>query len=266
MTLVLLLSHPCPRQGLCSQNSELLYNKDVGGKLGPSPPRLARALGGVFWAFQKAPENSCSPTLTSQLSLGPTEKTDKCGTRAALSKWNRGREDQGPQAGSPRSGAQAESWRGDLGGSECTSRQQEPDRVSQPQGGSLGTGVGGGLIPVAGGRWSRKEPATSGPPPCRLADGPSAAWLAHGPNLPATPRGTPGRASAPPSLIQHGRLLRTGSQSASASGTWPALMTLDPRRPRFPQSLGAGQVGTRDDFLEEVAAGTALNLGSLYRV
>lgn len=73
-------------------------------------------------------------------------------------------------------------------------------------------------------------------------------------------RGDPGRASAPPSLIQHGRLLRTGSHHASASGTWPALMTLDLPRPRFPQSLGAGRVGTTDDFLEEVAAGITLNL------
>lgn len=62
--------------------------------------------------------------LTSQLSLGPTEKTDKCGTRAALSKWNRGREDQGPQAGSPRSWCPSrELARGTLEAAKCTSRQ-----------------------------------------------------------------------------------------------------------------------------------------------
>lgn len=198
--------------------------------------------------------------LTSQLSLGPAEETDKCGTRAALSKWNRGREDQGPQAGSPRSWCPSrELARGTLEAAKCTSRQWEPDRVSQPQGGVSGHGVGGVSHPGRRRALVPKEPAirpTALPPrgrPLRGVARPTAPTYRRR-------RGDPGRASAPPSLIQHGRLLRTGSQSASASGTWPALMTLDPPRPRFPQSLGAGQVGTRDDFLEEVAAGTALNL------
>ena len=198
--------------------------------------------------------------LTSQLSLGPAEETDKCGTRAALSKWNRGREDQGPQAGSPRSWCPSrELARGTLEAAKCTSRQWEPDRVSQPQGGVSGHGVGGVSHPGRRRALVPKEPAirpTALPPrgrPLRGVARPTAPTYRRR-------RGDPGRASAPPSLIQHGRLLRTGSQSASASGTWPALMTLDPPRPRFPPSLGAGQVGTRDDFLEEVAAGTALNL------
>lgn len=173
--------------------------------------------------------------LTSQLSLGPAGETDdKCGTRAAPSKRNRGREDQGPQVGSPRSWCPSrELTRGTLEAAKCTGRQWEPDRVAQPEGGVSGHGVGGVFHPGHRRALVPKEPATR---PTAL---PPRGRPLRGVARPAAPtyrrrRGDPGRASAPPSLIQHGRLLRTGSHRASASGTWPALMTLDPPRPPFP--------------------------------
>lgn len=96
-------------------------------------------------------------------------------------------------------------------------------------------------------------------PPRRLADGPSAARLGPWPQPTGAAAGTQ---DAPL------RRLRCSNMAArcapevcrtSASGTWPALVTLDPPRPRFPQSLGAGQVGTKEGFLEEVTAWAALN-------
>ena len=144
---------------------------------------------GLSKRFRKT-EAAARP-LTSQLSLGPAGETDdNCGTRAAPTKRNQGREDQGPQVGSPRSWCPSrELTRGTLEAAKCTGRQWEPDRVAQPEGGVSGHGVGGCLIPAAGGRWSRKS-RPPGPPPCRLVDGPSAAWLGPRPQPTGDAAGT----------------------------------------------------------------------------
>lgn len=134
-----------------------------------------------------------------------------------------------------------------------------PTGSHSPRVGSLGTGWGLGISagPAEGaGPEGASRPAH---PPCRLADGPSAAWLGPRPQ----PTGAAARTQDAPL-----RRLRCSNMAArcapevrraSASGTWPAPVTLDPSRPRFPQSLGAEQVRTEEDFLEEVATKTTLN-------
>lgn len=128
-----------------------------------------------------------------------------------------------------------------------------------PRVGSLGTGWGLGVSagPAEGaGSEGAGRPAH---PPCRLADDPSAAWLGPRPQPTGAAAGTQ---DAPLRRLRCSNMAACCApevRRASASGTWPALVTLDPPRPRFPQSLGAGQAETREDFLEEMAEGTALN-------
>lgn len=96
-------------------------------------------------------------------------------------------------------------------------------------------------------------------PPRRLADGPSAARLGPWPQPTGAAAGTQ---DAPLRRLRCSNMAARCApevRGTSASGTWPAPVTLDPPRPRFPQSLGTGQVGTKEGFLEEVAAGKALN-------
>lgn len=117
-----------------------------------------------------------------------------------------------------------------------------PTGSSQPQGAVLG---GGGVSRPS--PWKMRIREGSATQSLR----PAALWP-HGPSLrstvrPAAPtyrrrRGDPGRTSAPPPPLQHGRLLRAGSALRFRFRDLVLLVTLDPQHTPPPPSLGAEQV------------------------
>lgn len=139
------------------------------------------------------------------------------------------------------------------GGEMCKVDSGSPTGSSQPQGGVLG---GGGVSQASPGKMRIREGSVT------QSLRPAALWP-HRPPLrsparPAAPtyrrrRGDPGRTSAPPPPLQHGRLLRAGSALCFRFRDLARLVTLDPSISLPPPVWGRSRLSTREGCLEVVA-------------
>lgn len=173
-------------------------------------PGRSGPLGGVFWAFQEAPEIEAAARPRNSLHTCPRGrpgKSMKDGGRERLFQADPGRgQIRALGLGVRVSGARAA---GRSGGSqrhrEARDRGASPKGRAAPGWGRRARGGGGVGVSAGPGEPAARpsHPAPRGQP-LRGAARPTAPTYRRR-------RGDPGRASAPPPPLQHGRPLRTGS-------------------------------------------------------